>query len=145
MSKSDEKQVRAILSRTTKLQLAPEVEAFCPTCPPVEDVSALLATLGFHLAFQMEARDDLRTLVHLPALPAQYHYKDVSHGTEVIYLAGRDTALEGEVFPFHASRFWLYPGADMQAFQLAMSTLALGYQFTWRAPCEDAAQHEEVA
>ena len=24
----------------------------------------------------------------LPPLPAQYHYKDDTHGTEVIYLAG---------------------------------------------------------
>jgi hypothetical protein len=121
-----------------------ELEAFCPTCPPPQEVSALLAKLGFTLAFQMEARNDLSTLVHLPALPAQYHYKD-DCGTEVIYLAGHDTPpLEGEVFPFHASRFWLYTGADTQAFQLAMSTLALNYQFTWRAPCEYTA-HEEVA
>ena len=121
-----------------------ELEAFCTTCPPVEEVSALLANLGFTLSFQMQEQDDLHTLVHLPALPAQYHYKD-AHGTEVIYLAGRDTPLEdGEVFPFHASRFWLYTGADAQAFQLTMSTLALRYQFTWRVPCEDAA-HEEVA
>jgi hypothetical protein len=145
LSKSDKEQERATMSRTTKPQPAPELEAFCPTCPPVEDVSALLTTLGFHLAFQMEARDDLRKLVHLPTLPAQYHYKDDAHGTEVIYLAGRDTALEGEVFPFHASRFWLYPDANMQAFQLTLSTLALSYQFTWRVPCEYAAQHQEVA
>src|SRR6266852_6345047 len=143
MSKSDEEQKRATMPRTTTPQPATEVEAFCPTCPPVEEVSALLAKLGFHLAFQMEARDDLKTLVHLPALPAQYHYKD-AHGTEVIHLAGCDTDLEGEVFPFHASRFWLYPGANVQAFQLALSTLALSYQFTWRAPCEYA-EHEEVA
>jgi hypothetical protein len=121
-----------------------ELEAFCTTCPPAEEVSALLATLGFTLSFQMQEQDDLHTLVHLPALPAQYHYKKDACGTEVIYLAGRDTPLEGEVFPFHASRFWLYAGADAQAFQLAMSTLAFRYQFTWRVPCEDAA-HEEVA
>jgi hypothetical protein len=30
-----------------------------------------------------------------PDLPAQYHYKDEQHGTEVIYLAGRDSGLEG--------------------------------------------------
>jgi len=127
----------------TKPQPATELEAFCATCPPAEQVSALLSTLGFTLSFQMQEQDDLNTQVHLPALPAQYHYKDAC-GTEVIYLAGRDTPLEGEVFPFHASRFWLYAGADALAFQLAMSTLALSYQFTWRVPCEDAA-HEEVA
>ena len=127
----------------TKQQPTTELEAFCATCPPAEEVSALLAKLGFTLSFHMGVQNDLSTLVHLPALPAQYHYKDVS-GTEVIYLAGHDTPLEGEVFPFHASRFWLYPGADIQAFQLALSTLALSYHFTWRAPCEYAA-HEEVA
>ena len=120
----------------------PELEAFCTTCPPAEEVSALLSTLGFTLAFQMQEQD---ALVHLPALPAQYHYKKDGCGTEVIYLAGRDTPLEGEVFPFHASRFWLYAGADAQAFQLALSTLVHSYHFTiWRAPCEDAT-HEEVA
>jgi hypothetical protein len=119
----------------------PELEAFCTTCPPVEEVSALLATLGFTLSFQMQEQD---ALVHLPALPAQYHYKD-AYGTEVIYLAGHDTPLEGEHFPLHASRFWLYAGADAQAFQLTMSTLAFSYRFTtWRVPCEYAA-HEEVA
>ncbi len=121
----------------TKPQPATELEAFCSTCPPPQDISALLATLGFTLAFQMQEQDDL---VHLPA---QYHYKDAC-GTEVIYLAGCDTPLEGEVFPFHASRFWLYAGADAQAFQLTLSTLALRYQFTWCTPSEYVA-HEEVA
>jgi hypothetical protein len=119
-----------------------ELEAFCTTCPPAEEVSALLATLGFTLAFHMDAVQS--PCAEVPPLPAQYHYKKDACGTEVIYLAGRDTPLEGEVFPFHASRFWLYTGADAQAFQLAMSTFALRYQFTWCAPCEYAA-HEEVA
>jgi hypothetical protein len=119
----------------------PELEAFCATCPPVEQVSALLATLGFTLTFHMDAVQS--PCAEVPALPAQYHYKDAS-GTEVIYLAGCDTPLEGEVFPFHASRFWLYAGADTQAFQLTMSTLAISYLYTWRVPCEYAA-HEEVA
>ncbi len=120
----------------------PELEAFCPICPPAEEVSALLTTLGFTLAFHMDA---VRSpCAEVPPLPAQYHYKDAC-GTEVIYLAGRDTPLEGEVFPFHASRFWLYGGADAQAFQLAMSTLALHYGFTWRDPSEQAAPQEEVA
>jgi hypothetical protein len=125
-------------------QPATELHTFCATCPPSEEVSALLAKLGFHLAFQMEAQDDLKTLVHLPALPAQYHHKD-AQGTEMIYLAGPDTALEGELFPFHASRFWLYAGADVQAFQLTRSTLALHYGLAWRDPSEQDARHEEVA
>jgi hypothetical protein len=125
----------------TKPQPATELEAFCLICPPPQDVSALLATLGFTLAFHMDA---VRSpCEEVPPLPAQFHYKDAS-GTEVIYLAGRDTPLEGEVFPLHASRFWLYVGADTQAFQLTMSTLALSYLYTWRVPCEYAA-HEEVA
>jgi len=125
----------------TKPQPATELEAFCTTCPPAEQVSVLLATLGFTLAFHMDAVQS--PCAEVPPLPAQYHYKDAC-GTEVIYLAGRDTPLEGEVFPFHASRFWLYTGTDAQAFRLTMSTLALSYRFTWRVPCEDAA-HEEVA
>ena len=120
----------------------PELEAFCATCPPVEQVSALLATLGFTLTFHMDAVQS--PCAEVPPLPAQYHYKD-AYGTEVIYLAGRDTPLEGEVFPFHASRFWLYAGADAQAFQLTMSTLALRYGFAWRDPSEQDTQQEEVA
>jgi hypothetical protein len=62
----------------------PELEAFCTTCPLAEEVSSLLSTLGFTLSFQMQEQV---ALVHLPVLPAQYHYKD-AYGTEVIYLAG---------------------------------------------------------
>jgi hypothetical protein len=76
MSERDEEQERAIMARTTKPPPAIELEAFCATCPPAEEVSALLTSLGLTPTFQMEARDDLKTLVHLPALPAQYHYKD---------------------------------------------------------------------
>ena len=130
------------MPRNTKPQPATELEAFCATCPPPQDVTALLAKMGFRLAFQMEAQDDLKAVVHLPALPAQYHYKDAS-GAEVIYLAGRDTPLEGgEVFPFHASRFWLYPGANAQGFQLARSMLALSFQLSWTDPSEPAIQQE---
>lgn len=130
---------------TTKQQPVTELEGFCPTCPPPQDVTALLAKMGFRLTFQMEAQDDLKAVVHLPALPAQYHYKDAC-GTEVIYLAGHDTALEGEVLPLHASRFWLYPGADGSAFQLARSILALSYQFNWYDPSEqEQVLQKEVA
>ena len=120
-----------------------ELEAFCTTCPPPQEVSALLATLGFTLAFHMDAVQS--PCAEVPPLPAQYHYKKDGCGTEVVYLAGRDTPLEeGEVFPVHASRFWLYASADAQAFQRALSTFAFYYQFTWRVPCEDAT-HQEVA
>src|SRR5260370_4621612 len=107
----------------------PELEAFCATCPPVEQVSALLATLGLTLTFHMDAVQS--PCAEVPPLPAQYHYKDAC-GTEVIYLAGCYTPLYGEVFAFHDSRVSLYTGADAQAFQLTMSTLAFRYQFTWR-------------
>jgi hypothetical protein len=127
----------------TEPPLAPELEAFCATCPPPQEVSALLARLGFRLTFQMDEQPDRSS--QLPPLPAQYHYKDDAHGTEVIYLAGRDTPLEGEAFPCHASRFWLYPGADIQAFHLAMSTLLLTYVLARRNPCEQDAPQEEVA
>ncbi len=120
-----------------------ERHAFRATCPSPQEVTALLAKLGFRLAFQMEAQDDLKSGERLPALPSQYHYRD-AFGTEVLYLAGRDTPLEGECYPLHASRFWLYAGANPQVFHLAQTRLSLSYQFTWRVPCEDAA-YEEVA
>ena len=128
----------------TNQQPITELDAFCRTCPPVEEVSALLTTMGFRLEFQMDRQDDLKAVVHLPALPAQYHYRD-AYGTEVVFLSGRDTPLDEERFPPHASRFWLYLGASAQAFQLAKSMLALTFQFTWRDPHAEAAPHEEVA
>ena len=116
-----------------------ECEAFCPTCPPAEEVTALLATLGFRLDFQLDAQHTFQ----LAPLPAQYHYKDAS-GTEVIYLAGHDIALDREQFPPHASRFWLYRGADTETFTRVISTLALHYRLAW---CETSTQtvQEEVA
>ena len=127
----------------TRKQSATELEAFCTTCPPPQDVTALLAKLGFHLEFQMDEQRDHQ--YELPPLPAQFHFKD-THGTEVIYLVGRDFPLndDGESLPSHASRFWLYIGADAQASQLVASTLTLRWGFTWRDSSEQAAQ-EEVA
>ena len=124
---------------------ASELHAFCASCPSPEEVAALLGKLGFHLSFQMQEQRDHRS--QLPPLPAQFHFKD-SHGTEVIYLAGRDSPLneDGESLPPHASRFWLYAGADLQVFQWARFTLALAYQLPWRDMSEDAAPEQaEVA
>jgi hypothetical protein len=123
-------------------QPATELEAFCSTCPAAQEVTALLTRLGFRLEFQMDEQRSHTS--QLPPLPAQYHYKDAA-GTEVIYLAGRDTPLEGEAFPFHASRFWLYAGAHIQAHELTLSTLTQTYLLAWRDPTERATQHEEVA
>ena len=126
----------------TKQQSTTELEAFCATCPPPQEVSALLAKLGFHLDFQMDEQHAHQ--YELPPLPAQYHYKDAAHGTEVIYLAGRDIALDGEAFPFHASRFWLYVGADTGAFTRIMTRLSLQYRLTWSKP-HALASRKEVA
>jgi hypothetical protein len=113
--------------------------AFCPTCPPAEDVTALLAALGFHLDFQLDAQRSHTS--PLPPLPAQYHYKDTC-GTEVIYLAGRDLALDGQSLPPHASRFWLYAGADKEAFTWVLTTLAQRYRLVWRDPSTQTVQQE---
>jgi len=131
------------MPRTTKRQPATELEAFCASCPPAEDVTTLLAKLGFHLDFQMDEQRDHP--YELPPLAAQYHFKD-AHGTEVIYLAGRDFPMneDGCTLPPHASRFWLYAGADAQAFQLAASTLALQCRLAWCDPSAQVVQ-EEVA
>ena len=119
-----------------------EREAFCSTCPLAADVTTLLATLGFGLDFQLDAQPSHTS--PLPPLPAQYHYKDAC-GTEVIYLAGRDLALDGQSLPPHASRFWLYAGADAEAFARVLTTLAQRYRLVWRAPSTQIAPQEEVA
>ncbi len=129
----------------TKPHPATELEAFCATCPAAAEVCELLAQLGFHLEFQLGEQRDHRS--QLPPLPAQFHFKD-THGTEVIYLAGRDFPLneDGAALPPHASRFWLYAGAHLQAFQQARSRLSLSYHLTWRNLSEEAAPaQEEVA
>ena len=46
------------MSSTTKRPSATELEAFCAACPPAEDVTTLLAKLGFHLDFQMDEQRD---------------------------------------------------------------------------------------
>lgn len=86
------------------------VEAFCATCPTVQEVTNLLQALGFELAFNMGV-DASTEYEQLSALPAQFHFQD-KHGAEAIFLAGPDVNLDDIVFPEHASRFWLYPGAD---------------------------------
>lgn len=128
----------------TKPQPTTELEAFCQTCPDAAEVVALLFGLGFHLDFQMGEQRDHSS--QLPPLPAQFHFKDV-HGTEVIYLAGRDFPLneDGASLPLHASRFWLYAGAQREVFQQARSSLSLAFQFTWHDPAEPAAPQQEVA
>ena len=121
-------------------QPATEREAFCATCPPSQEVTALLASLGFQLDFQLDAQRSHTS--PLPPLPAQYHYKDASSGTEVIYLAGRDLALDGQPLPRHASRFWLYAGADSEVFTRVLTTLAQRYQLTWRELSTPTVQQE---
>jgi hypothetical protein len=106
------------------------LDAFCQTCPPPQDVTTLLEGLGFHLSFQMDAIC-YPAYTLMPDLPAQYHFRD-EHGTEVIYLAGRDAPLDGERFPRHASRFRVYPGADAGACQRIVAVLATRWLLTWQ-------------
>ncbi len=131
-----------------------ELAAFCAVQPTSEEVSALLAKLGFHLTFEMAEQRSDRLL--LPPLPAQYHYEDKA-GTEVIYLAGRDYPLYEEDgahdYPVHASRFWLACGSDRQAFNLVTNTLSLTWGLVWQPTSifeesdmnDEGRFHQEVA
>lgn len=116
----------------------PELEAFCMACPAAEEVTAVLQPLGCKLKFQMGARI-YPAYSATPDLPAQYHYS-TALGTEAIYLAGYDADNDGIRLPDHASRFWLFPGADVQAYTQIASYLALRWRFTWQR-----VQAEEVA
>jgi len=117
--------------------------AFCSTCPPAQAVTDVLAALGFALLFSME---ELRepTYMHISPVPAQYHYREETHGTEVIYLAGQDASEEGESLPSHASRFWINPGASPQTTQLVAQTAAQCWQVAWVGTDPDQ-QREAVA
>ena len=105
-----------------------DLTAFCVTCPPAEEVTAALAPLGFALDFQMNADAD-QAYLHLAPLSAQFHYRDHC-GTEVIYLAGVDQGDE-QPAPQHASRFWLYAGANANSQEQAAEVLAATWSLRW--------------
>jgi hypothetical protein len=109
---------------------AQELEAYCATCPSAQEVTSLLQALGFDLAFHMES-DASSAYSQVPPLPAQYHYRD-RHGNEVIYLAGHDADLDGVRLPEHASRFWMYPGADTATFRRVTRALVRTWSLAWR-------------
>ena|SRR5437764_6546157 len=113
-----------------------ELEAFCATCPPAQDVTRVLQQLGFRLTFQLGAIT-YPPSSDTPLLPAQFHYSD-AHETEVIYLAGHDTDPDGRWLPPHASHWWLYPGANPAAAQRVVQVLATTWSFTWCSSSSDA-------
>jgi hypothetical protein len=105
-----------------------DLTAFCATCPAANAVTAVLTPLGFALVFQMDA-DDNQTYLHLAPLPAQFHYRN-DHGTEVVYLAGADQEDE-QPAPPHASRFWLYAGANANSQKQTAEVLAATWSLRW--------------
>jgi hypothetical protein len=106
------------------------VAAFCQQCPDEPTVRNHLGTLGFSLTFQMEGSPAYPS-DNIPALPAQYHYQD-AFGTEVIYLAGRDSPPEdGLRYPPHRSRFWVYPGAKSEAYIQAIASVTDHWFVMW--------------
>ena len=118
---------------------AHDLEAFCATCPSAEEVTHLLQAKGFTLAFHMDAVPS--ACAQVPQLPAQYHYRD-QRGNEVIYLAGPDTDPDGVPLPKHASRFWLYPGADAGAAGWVAQVLAGKWSLAWQM---ESAVRQDVA
>jgi hypothetical protein len=110
---------------------AQELEAFCLTCPAPQEVTECLHTMGFTLVFQMPACIPSASSAVAP-LPAQFHYERPD-GVSIIYLAGQDSADEAEErLPPHASRWWVYAGADPDAFSRVTHALAITWSCTWR-------------
>ena len=109
-----------------------ELTAFGATCPRIEDVTGILADLGLGLVFQLRA---FRATSNAPALAAQYHFQG-GKGAEVLYLAGQDTAMDGERFPAHASRWWVSSGADPLIYRQIVQTLSERYVLSWQQ-CDD--------
>jgi hypothetical protein len=106
------------------------LEAFCATCPTVQEVTSMLQALGFALTFHMDV-DTSPEYEQVPPLPAQFHFQD-KHGNEVIFLAGRDADLDGVGLPEHFSRFWLYAGADAAAYRRVAHVLAVKWSLSWQ-------------
>ena len=127
--------------------LLADLEALCSTCPDPQEMIDLLHGLGFDLDFQMDSVS-YRSHKQIPALPAQYHLSD-RYGTEIIYLAGHDATTDEVRLPEHASRFWLFPGADQAAYHLARSRLSLTWHLTWwpadSHPQQDEYEHRRSA
>ncbi len=113
-------------------------EAFCAICPTAQEVISVLQALGFELTFHLDV-DASPEYEQVPPLPAQFHFQD-KHGTEAIFLAGPDADLDGIPLPEHASRFWLYPGADAAAYRRVAHVLAVKWSLTWQAE-SPARQH----
>lgn len=110
-------------------------EAFGLICPAPTQVSKHLANLGLTLSWSMpetyypKAGGDSRPIIQ----PAHYHYKD-RQGMEVIYLAGQDHAEEGEPgLPQHACRWWIYPGASIEAHNRIKQALSVRYHLDFVA------------
>jgi hypothetical protein len=119
-----------------------ERTAFCATCPQPVDVSEVLSKLGCSLAYSMPAEDE-GAYMDLPPLPAQFHYEGPG-GLRVIYLAGPDIALDGERFPEHKSRFWLYGDHTQADFQHVASVLAIKWLLRWQR-CDSPSSLDHVA
>jgi hypothetical protein len=113
------------------------LEAFCQACPPPEEVTAFLSLVGFRLVFQLPAYQPSATSEVAP-LPAQFHYERYD-GMSVIYLEGPDRAEdEGERFPPHASRWWVYAGSNPSALGHLTRVLKLRWNCSWHHPSHDA-------
>ena len=108
-----------------------DMSAFCQTCIHPQDVTNILTLLGFSLAFQMKP-DDQQAYMQLKPLPAQFHYEG-PYGMNVVYLAGEDINTGDEdVFPVHASRFWLYRAGETDLiFQQAIDVLTTAFSLSW--------------
>lgn len=131
-----------------------ERSAFCSICPSPEAVTDHLARFGLVLTYARPA-EMAQDYLHLPPLPAQYHYED-ARGTQVMFLAGPDTSCladdEGDEevdllpgrnsYPPHASRFWLIPGANELTTHHVQEALAARWAFHWYDPRhENATEH----
>jgi hypothetical protein len=130
---------------TTPSTTIHELEAFCPGCPEPGEVTAFLDALGFILGFTMGAVPAQNRTV--APLAAQFHYER-DDGLCIVYLAGRDSPMNGERFPAHQSRFWAYAGAESAVFDRITRVLAVKWGFTWQRAAHDGgrpAQRAHVA
>ena len=121
-----------------------ERSAFCAICPPSDSVAEVLASCGFTLTY-MQPAEVAQEYLHLPPLPAQYHYED-RLGTQVLFLAGPDMpSLSDDAddeyvpvsrYPRHASRFWLIAGASELATRRVQEKLTTRWALRWQEPCQ---------
>ncbi len=106
----------------------PTISGYCDVCPTSAEVQAVLGPLGFRQTFALDAQP---AGIEESAAPAQFYFEDAV-GTQVCFLAGRDTSRRGSRLPPHASRFLIYAGGFPSVVAGVRAALEQRWSLLWQ-------------